>query len=112
MTLKRLHQKKTQLQIYVVSWKTYFIHKILDIRVEIKDVTRSKIPDLTKSKLSNDIDLLEKQINFLKEECQNKSLITSILLEQLFHATNSKSLNTGNPDKSTTFVPNNCYEYT
>ena len=84
----------------------------MDIRVEIKDVTGSKIPDLTKNKLSNDIDLLEKQINFLKEECQNKSLITSILLEQLFHATNSKSLNTGNPDKSTTFVPNNCYEYT
>ena len=34
----------------------------------------------------------------------------NILLAQLFHTTTSKSLNTGNPDKSTKTVPDNCYE--
>ena len=47
----------------------------------------------------------------MKEECQNKKLIIDILLEQLFHTTTSKSLNTGNPDKSTKTVPDDCYEY-
>ena len=76
-----------------------------------KNVTRSKIPDLTENKLSNNINLLEKQIDFLKEECQNKNLMINILLEQLFHITTSKPLNTGNPDKSTKTVPDDCYEY-
>ena len=71
---------------------------------------RSKIPDLIENKLSNNIDLLEKQINFLKEECQNKNLIRNILLEQLFQKPTSVSLSTGNPDKSTKTVPNDCYE--
>ena len=35
----------------------------------------------------------------------------NILLEQLFHITTSKPLNTGNPDKSTKTVPDDCYEY-
>ena len=73
--------------------------------MEIKNVTCSKIPDLTENKLSNNIGLLEKQIIFLKEECQNKNLIINILFEKLFHTTTSKSLNTGNPDKSTKTVP-------
>ena len=47
----------------------------------------------------------------MKEECQNKKLIINILLEQLFHTTTSKSLNTDNPDKSTKTVPDDCYEY-
>ena len=32
-------------------------------------------------------------------------------MEQLFHTTASKSLNTGNPNKSTKTVPHDCYEY-
>ena len=40
--------------------KNFFIHDISDVRPEIKNVTRSKIPDLTENKLSNNIDLLEK----------------------------------------------------
>ena len=47
----------------------------------------------------------------MKEECQNKNLIINILLERLFHTTTSKSLNTGNPDKSAKAVPDDCYEY-
>ena len=91
--------------------QNFFIHELSNVRVEIKNVTRSKIPDLTENKLSNNIDFLEKQINFLKEECQNKNLVINILLEQLFHTTPSKSLNTGNRDKSTKTVPDDCYEY-
>ena len=91
--------------------QNFFIYKLSDVRAEIKNITCSKIPDLTENKLSNNIDLLEKQISFLKEECQNKNLIINILLEQLFHTTTSKSLNTGNTDKSTKTVPNDCYEY-
>ena len=87
-----------------------FIHELSDVRAE-KNVTCTKIQDLTENKLSNNIDLLENQINFLKEECQNKNLIINILLEQLFHTTTSKSLNTDNPDKSTKTVPDDCYEY-
>ena len=91
--------------------QNFFIQEISDARAEIKNATRSKIPDLTENKLSDNIDFLEKQINFLKEECQNKSLIINILLEQLFQTTPSKSLNTGNPDKSAKTVPSDCYEY-
>ena len=47
----------------------------------------------------------------MKEECQNKNLIISILLEQLFHTTTSKPINTGNPGKSTKTVPDDWYEY-
>ena len=79
--------------------------------MEIKYFTHSKIPDLTENKLSSNIDLLEKQINFLTEECQNKNLIINILVEQLFHTTTSKSQGTGNPDKSTKTVPDYSYEY-
>ena len=91
--------------------QNFFIHELSDVRAEIKSVTCSKIPDLTENKLSNNIDLLEKQISFLKEECQNKNLIINILLEQLFHTNTSKSINTDNPDKSTKTVPDDCYEY-
>ena len=58
--------------------QNFFIHEILGVRAEIKNVARSKIPDLTENKLSNNIGRLEKQINFLKEECQNKNLIINI----------------------------------
>ena len=51
--------------------------------MEIKNDTRSEIPDLTKNKLNNNIALREKQINFLKEEFQNKNLIINISLEQI-----------------------------
>ena len=44
--------------------QNFFIHELSDVRAEIKNVTRSKIPDLTENKLSNKIDLLEKQISF------------------------------------------------
>ena len=40
--------------------QNFFIDEISDVRPEIKNVTRSKIPDLTENKLSNNIDLLEK----------------------------------------------------
>ena len=89
----------------------FFIHELSDVRAEIKNITCRKIPDLTEKKLSNNIGLLENQINFLNEECQNKNDIINIILEQLFHTTTSKSLNTGNPDKSTKSVPNDYYEY-
>ena len=72
---------------------------------------RSKIPDLIENKLSNNIDLLEKQINFLKEECHNKTLIINILLEQIFQTCVSKSRNTGNPDKFSKTVANDCSAY-
>ena len=91
--------------------QNFFIHELSDVRLETKSVTCSKVPDLTESKLGNNIDFLENQINFLKEERQNKNLIINILLEQLFHRTTSKSLNTGNPDMSTKTVPDDCYEY-
>ena len=91
--------------------QNFFIHELSDVRAEIKNVTCSKIPDLTENKLSNNIDLLEKQISFLKEECQNKNLIINILLEQLFHTNSSKLLNTDSPEKSTKTVPDDCYEY-
>ena len=91
--------------------QNFFIHELLDVRAEIKNVMCSKIPDLTENKISNNINIFEKQINFLKEECHNKNLVINILLEQLFHTTTSKSLNTGNPDKSTKTVPDDCYEY-
>ena len=91
--------------------QNFFIYELSDVRAEIKSVTCSKIPDLTENKLSNNIDLLEKQISFLKEECQNKNLIINILLEQLFHTDTSKSINTDNLDKSTKTVPDDCYEY-
>ena len=42
---------------------------------------------------------------------QNRNLIINTLLEELFHTTTSKSLNTGHPDKSTKTVTNDCYEY-
>ena len=90
--------------------KNFFIHELSDVRAEIKSVTCSKIPDLTENKLSNNIDL-EKQISFLKEECQNKNLIINILLEKIFHTNTSKSINTDNPDKPTKTVPDDCYEY-
>ena len=54
--------------------QNFFIHELSNVRAEIKNVTCSKIPDLTENKLSNNIDLLEKQISFLKEECQKKTL--------------------------------------
>ena len=91
--------------------QNFLIHELLDVGAGKKNVTCSKIPDLTESKLSNNIDLLEKQIKFLKEECQNKNLIINTLLEQLFHRNTSKSLNTGNLDESTKIVPDECYEY-
>ena len=37
----------------------------------------SKIPNLTENRLSNKTDLIEKQIKFLKGECQNKNLIAT-----------------------------------
>ena len=46
-----------------------------DVGAEM-NVTLSKIPDLTENKVSNNMDLLKKQINFLKEECKNP-IITS-----------------------------------
>ena len=58
--------------------QNFFIHEILGVRAEIKNVARSKIQDLTENKLSNNIGLLGKQINFLKEEFQNKNLIINI----------------------------------
>ena len=58
--------------------QNFFIHEILGVRAEIKNVARSKIPDLTENKLSNNIGLLGKQINFFKEEFQNKNLIINI----------------------------------
>ena len=91
--------------------QNFFIYEPSDVRAEIKSVTCSKIPDLTENKLSNNIDLLKKQISFLKEECQNKNLIINILLEQVFHTNTSKSINTDNPNKSTETVPDDCYEY-
>ena len=87
----------------------FFIHELSDVRAEIRNITRSKIPDLTENKLSNNTDLLDKQIIFLKEECQSKNLIINILLEQLFQTATSKSLNTDNSDKSTKTVPDDCY---
>ena len=91
--------------------QNFFIHELFYVRAEIKNATRSKISDLTENRLSNNIDLLEKQINFLNDEYQSKNLIINILLEQLFHTATSKSLNTGNPEKSTKTVPHDCYEY-
>ena len=64
--------------------QNFFIQEISDVRAEIKNVTRSKIPDLTKNRLSNNSDLREKQINFLKEECQNKNLIINISWNNFF----------------------------
>ena len=93
------------------SLQNFFIHELSDVRAEIKNVTCRKIPDLTENKLSNNIDLLEKQISFLKEKCQNKNLIINVLLEQLFHINTSKSKNTDNADNSTKTVPDDCYEY-
>ena len=87
----------------------FFIHELSDVRAEIRNITRSKIPDLTENKLSNNTDLLDKQIIFLKEECQSKNLIINILLEQLFQTATSKSLNTDNSDKSTKTVPDDSY---
>ena len=58
--------------------QNFIMHEILGVRAEIKHVARSKITDLTENKLSNNTGLLEKQINFLKEECQNKNLIINI----------------------------------
>ena len=91
--------------------QNFFIYELSDVRAEIKNVTCSKIPDLIENKLSNNTDLLEKQISFMKEECQNKNLIINILLQHLFHANTFKSLNTDIPDKSTKTVPDDCYEY-
>ena len=91
--------------------QNFFIHELSDVGVEIKNVTCSEIPDLTENKLSKNTDFLEKQISFLKEECQNKNLIIRILLEQLFETNTFKSINTDNPDKSTKTVPDDCYEY-
>ena len=54
--------------------QNFFIHALSDVRAEIKNVTCSKVPDLTENKLSKNIDLLEKQNSFLKEECQTKTL--------------------------------------
>ena len=110
-----LPKKKIQLQIYRIkigkSIKLLYPW-ISDVRAEINNATCSKIPDLTENKVSNNNnDLLEKQINFLKEECQNKNPIINILLERRFLTTTSKSLNTGNPEKSAKTVPNNCCEY-
>ena len=70
-----------------------------------------KLQDFCSIKCSNNIDLLEKQISFLKEECQNKNLLINILLEQLFHTNTSNSLNIDNPNKSRKTVPDDCYEY-
>ena len=73
--------KKTQIADIshkLENLQNFFIHEILGVRAEIKNVARSKIPDLTENKLSNNIGLLEKQINFLKEEFQNKNLIINI----------------------------------
>ena len=91
--------------------QNFFIHELSEVRAEIKNVMYSKIPDLTKNKLSKNIDLLEKQISFLKEEYQNKTLIINILLEQLFRTNTSNSINIDSPDKSTKTVPDDCYEY-
>ena len=82
--------------------QNFFIYKLSGVRAEVKNVTCSKIADLT--------DLTE-QTSFLKEECQNKNLIINILLEQPFHTNTSKLLNTDNPDKSTKSVPADCYGY-
>ena len=73
--------KKTQIAHIsdkLENLQNFFIHEILGVRAEIKNVAHSKIPDLTENKLSNNIGLLGKQINFLKEECQNKNLIINI----------------------------------
>ena len=87
--------------------QNFFIHELSDVRAEIKNVTRGKIPDLTENKLSNNIDLLEKQINFLKEEKPyNKHFIG-----RTFYTITSRSLNTRNSNKSAKIVPNDCYEY-
>ena len=76
MTLKCLHQEKTQLQIYrkFENLQNFFNYELLDVRAEIKNVTCSKIPDLTENKPSNKIDVLGKQITCLTEECQTKTL--------------------------------------
>ena len=111
--MKRLHQKRDPIADTEDKLENLqnFILELSDVRAEIKNIMRTKIPDLTENKLSNNTDLLEKQISFLKEECQNKNLIINILLEQLFHTNTSKSLNTDNPDKSTKTVPDDCYEH-
>ena len=73
--------KKTQIANIsdkLENLQNFFIHEILGVRAEIKNVARSKIPDLTENKLSNNIGLLGKQINFLEEEFQNKNLIINI----------------------------------
>ena len=73
--------KKTQIAHIsdkLENLQNFFIHEILGVRAEIKNVARSKIPDLTENKLSNNIGLLGKQINFFKEEFQNKNLIINI----------------------------------
>ena len=54
--------------------QNFFSHELSDVTAKIKDVTRIKIPDLTENKLSNNIDLLEKQIKFPKEEFKIKTL--------------------------------------
>ena len=73
--------KKTQIagiSDKLENLQNFFIHEILGVRAGTKNVALSKIPDLTENKLSNNIGRLEKQINFLKEEFQNKNLIINI----------------------------------
>ena len=65
----------------------------MDVGEEIKDVTRSKIPDLTENKLSNNsIDILEKQINFFerrmpKQKPYNKHFIGTTFSHNHFQIT-------------------------
>ena len=63
---KHLHQNDLTADISdkLENLQNFFIHELSDVRAEIKNVTHSKLPNLTENKLSNNIDLLEKQINF------------------------------------------------
>ena len=44
----------------------FFIHEISDVRAEIKNVTRSRILDLTENKLSNNIETSERNNFFIQ----------------------------------------------
>ena len=57
----------TRLSDKLENLQNFFIHELSDVRAEIKNVMHRKIPDLTENKLSNNSDLLETQINFLKK---------------------------------------------
>ena len=91
--------------------QNFFIHQLLDVTVETKNVTFSQIPDLTENRVNNKNNFCESQINFLRKEGQNDNLIINDLLEQPFYTTTPKPLNTGNPEKSTKAVYEDSYKY-